>query len=101
MSHSRNVSFTTEIVCQLVLPLDELYLPTNNVVIQIDEKENELLTLEEKLEFALIKIEKTVHINTEVSNCLSEKTLQLEEAVTTINEQKKISTSAAFQPHKA
>merc|ERR1711892_1447608 len=58
--------------------------------IQIDEKENELLSLEEKLEVALIKIEKTVHINTEVSNCLSEKTLQLEEAVTTINEQKKI-----------
>ena len=57
--------------------------------IEIDGKESEILALEEKLEVALVKIEKTVNINKEISISLSEKTLQLEEAVVTIDEQKK------------
>merc|ERR1711874_940775 len=58
--------------------------------IEIDNKEDEILAVEEKLEVALAKMEKTVKINKEVSNSLSVKSLQLEEAVITINEQNKV-----------
>merc|ERR1712233_157762 len=61
----------------------------SHLQIEIDKKENEILALEEKLEVALVKMEKTIQINIEVSNNLSEKTLELEEAVITIKEQRK------------
>ena len=53
-------------------------------------KKRKFLALEEKLAVALVKIEKTIEINNEVSNHLSEKSLQMEEAVITISEQKNI-----------
>merc|ERR1712083_140765 len=62
----------------------------SNLQIEINSKENEILALEEKLEVALVKIEKTIEINKEVSNHLSEKSLQLEEAAITIREQKNV-----------
>ena len=62
----------------------------SNLQIENNNKEEEILALEEKLAVALVKIEKTIEINNEVSNHLSEKTLQLEEAVNTISEQKNI-----------
>jgi len=57
--------------------------------IEINEKENEILALEEKLEVALVKIEKTIYINTELTNSISEKTVQLEEYALIISDQKK------------
>ena len=60
----------------------------SNLQIENNNKEEEILALEEKLTVALVRIEKTIEINREVSNHLWEKSLQLEEAATTINEQK-------------
>merc|ERR1712233_235179 len=90
-----------ESICQELAVKEEMFeasvneklkpfeMEMSHLQIEIENKESEILALEEKLEVALVKMEKTIQINIEVSNNLSQKTLELEEAVITIKEQRK------------